>query len=155
MSTGSPRSPLLILILLAACSKEPPSKPKTSDFATAFKPQPKERVEPGVALVRVEAVDFVHVSGAAGKKLLPETMGSGVGMLDFDLDGDLDLLFVQSRPWAGADAPTMRLYRNDGAWKFSDVTKGSGLEVPCYGMGVSIADYDADGDPDVYVTALG
>ena len=99
-------------------------------------------------------IDFVHVNGASGKKLLPETMGSGVGILDYDGDGDEDLLFVQSQPWTG-DGPTMKLYRNDGAWKFTDATAESGLAVPCYGMGVAIADYDADGDPDVYVTALG
>ncbi len=158
MCTGSgPRGPLLILFLVAACAKEAPPKPKTSDFATDYRPAPVARVEPGVAFTDVReaaGIDFVHVNGAAGKKLLPETMGSGVGMLDHDGDGDLDLLFVQSRPWSG-EAGAMRLYRNDGAWTFKDVTAGSGLEVPCYGMGVAIADYDADGDPDVYVTALG
>jgi hypothetical protein len=158
MCTGScPRSPLLFLFLVAACAKEAPPKPKTSDFATDFKPAPLERLEPGATFTDVReaaGIDFVHVNGAAGKKLLPETMGSGVGMLDHDGDGDLDLLFVQSRPWSG-DSPTMKLYRNDGAWTFKDATAGSGLDVPCYGMGLAIADYDADGDPDVYVTALG
>lgn len=157
MCMTRPPGPLLFLLLWAACSKQEPPKPKTSDFSADWKPAAAAHVEPGVSLVDVReaaGIDFLHVTGAAGKKLLPETMGSGVGMLDFDGDGDLDLLFVQSRPWTG-DAVAMKLYRNDGAWRFSDVTKGSGLDVPCYGMGVAIADYDADGDPDVYVTALG
>jgi hypothetical protein len=49
----------------------------------------------------------------------------------------------------------MRLYANEGGWRFRDVTGEAGLAIPCYGMGVTIADYDADGDPDVYVTCLG
>lgn len=163
MCTGSPRPPgplsslFAAFLLLAACAKEEPPKPKTSDFSADWKPAAVERVEPGVAFTDVReaaGIGFAHVNGAAGKKLLPETMGSGVGIFDYDLDGDLDLLFVQSRPWSG-ESPTMRLYRNDGAWKFADVTAESGLDVPCYGMGVAIADYDADGDADVYVTALG
>ena len=161
MCTGSPPAPLIslaaALLLLAACAKEAPARPKTSDFQTGWKPPPVERVDPGALFTDVReaaGIDFVHVTGAEGRKLLPETMGSGVGMLDYDGDGDLDLLFVQSRPWSG-EAPTMKLYRNDGAWKFSDATAGSGLLVPCYGMGVAIADYDGDLDPDVYVTALG
>jgi len=161
MSSVRPRSPLTsiaaVLLLLAACAKEEPPRAKQSDFATSWKPPQVERPDPGVAFVDMRekaGIDFLHVTGAAGKKLLPETMGSGVGIFDFDGDGDLDLLFIQSRPWTGA-APTMKLYRNDGNWKFTDVTAESGLAVPCYGMGVAIADYDADGDPDVYVTALG
>ena len=163
MCTASPCPPAPLislfaaLLLLAACAKEAPPKPKTSDFTTDWKPAPAERVDPGATFTDVReaaGIDFLHVNGATGKKLLPETMGSGVGMLDYDGDGDLDLLFVQSRPWTG-EAPTMKLYRNDGAWKFTDVTAESGLAVPCYGMGVAIADYDADSDPDVYVTALG
>ncbi|MGC1275839.1 MAG: CRTAC1 family protein [Planctomycetaceae bacterium] len=103
---------------------------------------------------------FIHENGAAGEKLLPETMGGGVGVLDYDSDGDNDLLFVNSRrwPWAAAgDAPpaTCALYENDGSGRFTDVSHAAGLDVSLYGMGCAVADYDNDGDPDVYLSALG
>ena len=103
-------------------------------------------------------IDFTHTSGAAGKKYLPETMGSGVGFFDYDADGDQDLLFVNGVEWPEAKSgrgTTSALYRNRGDGTFENVTAGSGLDVPSYGLGLAIADYDGDGDRDVYVTALG
>jgi hypothetical protein len=104
-------------------------------------------------------IDFVHHSGAAGEKLLPETMGSGAAFLDYDGDGDPDLLLVNARPWPhdapDGPVPTQALYRNDGRGGFEDVTAGSGLDVSLYGTGVACGDYDDDGHVDVYVAALG
>jgi hypothetical protein len=105
-------------------------------------------------------VDFVHTNGAAGDKLLPETMGSGAAFFDYDNDGDQDLLLINSDGWperaeAGAQRPTMKLYANDGKGNFSDVTDKAGLGVPLYGMGVAVGDYDNDDDADVFVTAFG
>jgi hypothetical protein len=102
-------------------------------------------------------VRFVHNTGAFGRKYLPETMGSGVGVLDVDGDGWQDLLFVNGTPWPGRPgaATTARLYRNNGRGGFTDATAGSGLDVPLYGMGVAAADYDNDGQVDVLITAVG
>ncbi len=111
-----------------------------------------------VDVTEAAGIDFVHENGAFGEKYLPETMGSGVAFFDADGDGDQDLLFVNSRRWPGhrtEPEPTAALYRNRGDGTFEDATAGSGLDVPFYGIGVAIADYDADGDQDLYLTVLG
>jgi hypothetical protein len=102
-------------------------------------------------------IHFRHTSGAFGKKYLPETLGAGVAFIDADGDGRQDLLFVNGRRWPGqAGAPTYpALYHNNGNGTFADVTRVSNLAVEMYGMGVSVADFDNDGDSDVYITALG
>jgi len=106
-------------------------------------------------------IDFVHFDGKQGERLLPETMGSGSGFIDYDNDGDEDILFVNSCDWPWTirsddqPLPTMRLYRNDGTGNFEDVTKGSGLDVTFYGMGPAFGDFDNDGWVDVFITAAG
>ncbi len=104
-------------------------------------------------------IRFRHTNGATGRKFLPETMGSGVAVLDFDRDGRLDLFFVNSRPWPGdpkaGGRVTQALYRNRGDGTFEDATAATGLDIELYGMGVAVGDYDNDGWPDVFVTAVG
>jgi hypothetical protein len=101
---------------------------------------------------------FRHNSGALGKKYLPETMGSGAAFLDADGDGWQDVLLVQSKGWPGARGSARSipaLYRNNRNGTFTDIARTAGLGVEMYGMGVSAADYDNDGDTDVYISALG
>ncbi|HXW07722.1 MAG TPA: CRTAC1 family protein [Vicinamibacterales bacterium] len=102
-------------------------------------------------------IRFRHMSGAFGKKYLPETLGSGVAFLDIDSDGWQDLLFVNSTKWPGRPGASgyPALYRNNRNGTFTDVTKASGLAVSFYGMGVAAADYDNDGHVDVYLTGIG
>jgi len=101
-------------------------------------------------------VDFVHRSGHAAKHDLPEIMGGGAALFDFDNDGFLDLYLVQSGslsdPQAGGGN---RLYRNRGDGTFEDVTERSGAGVHGYGMGVAAGDFDNDGFTDLYVTNYG
>ena len=90
-------------------------------------------------------IAFRHFNGATGDKLLPETMGGGVSFIDFDRDGDQDLVFVNGTDWPWAKAPrqprpTPALYRNNGQGRFEDVTAGSGLDVSFHGMAAAVGD---------------
>ncbi len=105
-------------------------------------------------------IDFTHYNGAYGDKLLPESMGGGVAFLDYDLDGDQDLLLTQSADFPFAEnkrrpAPTQKLYANDGHGQFTDITAQAGLDLSFYAMGMAVGDYDGDGDPDIFLTAVG
>ena len=102
-------------------------------------------------------IRFRHNNGAFGRKYLPETMGSGGAFLDADGDGWQDVFLVQSMNWPGRPGAKSfpALYRNNQNGTFTDVTRSSGLAVETYGMGVAAADYDNDGDTDLYLTALG
>jgi hypothetical protein len=100
-------------------------------------------------------IHFTHNSGRAGKKYLPETLGSGCAFFDADGDGWQDILIVNSKDWTPRGRKSLpALYRNNHNGTFTDITAGSGLDMEMYGMGVAIADYDNDGRDDVYITAL-
>jgi len=143
----------------------PPPPIKKTDLAEVQVREASQVYLPRVRFTDVTksaGIEFRHENGARGRKLLPETMGGGCAFLDFEGDGDQDLLFVNSQrwPWDGPPAeaapqPTMALYRNDGQGTFEDVTPGSGLDISLYGMGVAVGDYDNDGRDDVYLSAVG
>ncbi len=110
-------------------------------------------------ITRDAGIDFEHVNGAEGDKLLPETMGSGAAFFDYDNDDDPDLLLINSTYWPHSSPPSPRprsaLYRNDGAGRFEDVTAAAGLDLSLYGTAPAIGDFDGDGWRDLFVAAVG
>jgi enediyne biosynthesis protein E4 len=102
-------------------------------------------------------ITFVHTDGSSGNRYIVETVASGLALFDFDNDGDVDIYFLNGAPLRGSSEqkPTNSLWRNDGGWKFTDVTRQSGLGDTNYGLGVATADYDNDGDQDVYISNFG
>jgi hypothetical protein len=104
-------------------------------------------------------VVFAHHNGAFGEKLLPETMGGGVAIVDYDGDGDQDLFFVDSTRWPAGPRTSaegaLALYENDGTGRFRDTRGEKGIDLSLYGTGVAAGDYDNDGDVDLFVAAVG
>lgn len=100
-------------------------------------------------------IRWVHENGRSKNRYLPETAGAGVAIFDYNNDGRMDILFVNS---GSSDFFTPRaplhhgLYRNNGDGTFTDVTAQAGINAGFFGMGVAAADYDGDGWPDIFIT---
>src|SRR5215218_7460264 len=100
-----------------------------------------------VDITKSAGISFSHNSGAFGRKYLPETLGPGCAFLDYDNDGWMDLLLVNSGP-CDFFAPKKRLnhalYKNNRDGTFTDVTEKAGLTAQLFAMGVVVGDYDND-----------
>lgn len=103
-------------------------------------------------------IGFQHTDGSSGQRYIIETVSAGLALFDYDNDGYIDIYLLNGAPLKGAKvktAPRNALYRNLGRWRFVDVTTESGLGDTGYGLGVTVGDYDNDGDPDVYLNNYG
>lgn len=109
-------------------------------------------------VAQARGLHFVTSSGRSARKHQPETMVSGVALLDFDGDGWLDVYVVNGAAMPGLQktGPEQwnRLFRNDGKGGFTDVTRQAGVAGQGYDLGVVTGDYDNDGDPDIFVAGL-
>ncbi len=101
-------------------------------------------------------INWVHNPCLSGKKYLPETVGGGGGFIDYNNDGLLDILLVNSAPLPGyhGPVPSLALYHNNGDGTFTDVAREVGLHLSEYGFGAAVGDYNNDGWPDIYITTL-
>ena len=109
-------------------------------------------------VTRSSGVQFKHTHGGCGRLYVFEPMTGGLALFDYDGDGDVDVYFLNGAPLPGTEVtapPTNALYRNDGEGRFTDVTLALGVADKGYGLGVAAADYDNDGDQDLYVNNYG
>ncbi|HKF25369.1 MAG TPA: CRTAC1 family protein, partial [Candidatus Acidoferrum sp.] len=147
----------LWLTLLAAAAAAAPAMTGTADSYPAAKFSD---------ITDRAGVKFRYLASHTGKKYLPETMGAGVALFDYDNDGRLDIFLLNGAPIedptpkgaiprkAGPEYSN-RLYHQKADGTFEDVTEKAGLSGTGYGMGVAVGDYDNDGFEDLYVTAYG
>jgi hypothetical protein len=144
---------LTLLLGLAGCTASPKN--------TASAPSPEWFTD----VAQAAGLDFTHVNGMSGRFYYPEIMAPGVGLFDYDNDGDLDVYVTQGH-LLGTNGPAEgtgdRLFRNDAVTnpdgthtiRFTDVTTQSGIGLRSYGMGVAAGDFNNDGFVDLYRTGL-
>ena len=103
-------------------------------------------------------IDFVHTDGSSGNYFIIETVASGLATFDYDNDGLIDIYFLNGSALPGMTVnkpPTNRLYKNLGHFRFLDVTEKAGVGDTGYGLAVATADFDNDGDQDIYISNWG
>ena len=103
-------------------------------------------------------ITFRHTDGSSGQRYIVESVSSGLALFDYDRDGYVDIYFLNGAPLRGTKysvPPKNALYRNEGGFKFADVTDEAGVGDTGYGLGVAVGDYDNDGDLDLYVNNYG
>ncbi len=164
---GAVSACVAILALAAAASTLSLQAPKAASPKAQAATKPKPKPEPTSPAIPVKYVDllaqsgitFIQDSTQTEEKYYLETMGTGVGWIDYDQDGLLDLYFVQSAATDIYKPPKplhSALYHNNGDGTFTDVTEKAGVGGEGhYGQGVAVGDFDNDGWPDLYVTGYG
>ncbi|HUR55341.1 MAG TPA: CRTAC1 family protein [Gemmataceae bacterium] len=111
-----------------------------------------------VDVTEKSGVKYVNFDSVTDKHTILETMGPGIGWIDYDNDGWMDLFCVQNGPIPSlpqTGAPTHKLYRNNGDGSFTDVTDRVGLNQAVYGQACAVGDYDNDGYDDLVVASFG
>jgi len=103
-------------------------------------------------------INWIHHNGLSPNHYLPESTGPGVAIFDYNNDGMMDILLVDSGDsvfYKPNVALHPVLYRNNGNGTFTDVSKEAGLSADLYGQGVAVGDYDGDGYQDVFISGYG
>jgi len=140
---------LFVLLALASCSRE--STPPAGPLATMPAASPAIRMR-----VHTETFGSFRLAGHEPPREIPETKGGGLALFDFDRDGDLDLFVPNSATLESPRrGPGAKLFLNQGSLRFEDAGERVAIDFAGWGMGVAVADIDADGWEDLYIAALG
>lgn len=130
------------------------TKPNRNDFAPVGNSPPdfafRQHTNSGI--------DFIHSSGFDDQRAFPAANGSGIGVIDFDLDGWDDLCFANAKRFPVSSPSVNSLnqcYRNLGNWQFANCSQESGLDVDGFCTGMAVGDFDNDGFQDIYVGCYG
>ncbi len=126
----------------------------TSSRAQPVAPCPIQLVD----VTAVSGITFRHHDGGSGEGYIVEGVTAGLATFDYDNDGLIDIYFLSGAPLQGTvidPPPRAALYRNNGDWTFTDVTDEAGVASRGHGLGVTVGDYDNDGDQDLYVSNFG
>jgi hypothetical protein len=153
-------------LLFSGCKQAAPTAPGAASLEVASQtPTPVASPTPPRPSGPIEFTDvsaqagirFKHNTGAFGKKYLPETLGTGCAFFDYDNDGWQDILLVNSMDWPEhkTGKSFLALYHNNQDGTFTEVTRQAGVASEMYGIGVAVADYDNDGNEDIYITCVG
>ncbi len=150
---------LTVLGLLPGCSPDTTETTDSSGAAGSSRTMESDAQIKFTDITREAGLsDFYHETGAFGNKWMPETFGSGGGFIDYNGDGWEDILLMGGGAWpdhSDKSAQALWLYRNNGDGTFTQVTEEAGLKnVSTYSFGLTVADYDNDGDQDFFLTTL-
>jgi hypothetical protein len=132
---------LLLTVTPLGCRSATPEQPEDPPPAPWFQDVTKDI-----------CLHFIHDAGPARQYFMPQIMGSGAAVFDFDKDGRLDIYLIHN---GGPGGARNQLFHKEQDGTFKDVSAGSGLDVAGYGMGVAIGDVNNDGWPDVLLTEYG
>jgi peptidoglycan hydrolase-like protein with peptidoglycan-binding domain len=156
----SPTTGIIIALALASAAVpgQQPASVSTQKRGTPRLTQPTQQrsTDQFIEVSQKAGIRFALTSGGPGKRYIIEAKGGGgIAWIDYDNDDDPDLFFVNGSTfehWRRGTSPLSTLYRNNGDGTFTDASVGSGLDRTGWGMGVCAADYDNDGNYDLYVT---
>ncbi len=145
---------LIFMVLLFSCN----NRDSTEKISLSQNKSRMTNIEFSDVTTDAGLGNFIHDNGSFGKMWFPEQMGSGGGFIDYNNDGWLDILLIGGGAWKNytkRNIKTLWLYKNNADGTFVNVTDESGLgNISTYGLGVAAADYDNDGDQDIFITTL-
>ena len=144
--------PLAFAVCVGIARAEPPAAPTSTPSSASSSPSSIRFTD----VTASSGLDFTPTSGTSPSTVVLEVKGGGLALIDFDADGDLDLFVPNGATLADPErGPGARLFRNDGAMRFTDVTASSGIAHRRWSFGATVGDVDGDGHDDIFVACFG